>query len=179
MLVYCLGGEQPLCAEKQVLGVPGINGVDVDDSVIEVARSVVESAFLKTGKYRVLAFKDMEEILAAQALSLSGMFDAETAAQIGRLVSARLIVHGEIVGFDDSFLLSLRIIDVETGNTERAEIQKIPGMDEMERKIHELVYRMVDMVYHPDVEADRNVAALTLSDLRENMVEIVPADTPD
>ncbi len=164
----------PLYGENDVLGVPGIQGVDVEISLPGMVRSITESAFLKTGKYKVIAYNDMEAILESQMLSLSGAFDDETAAEIGNIIAAKFIVHGEIVGFGGSFLLSLRIIEVESGNTEKAEIQKINGMNELDRKIHELVYRMADMVYHPDIQADRNIDALTIDDLNNNMIEIVP-----
>ena len=56
----------------------------------------------------------MDKLLAELKLGSSDLADSETALQLGKLLSARLMVTGYLSAIDEGFRLSLRLIDPET-----------------------------------------------------------------
>jgi TolB-like protein len=69
----------------------------------------------------------LSELLEEQNLAGSGRVDANSAAQIGRLIGARYMILGGFIDFYGDFRLDTRVVDVETGEiikTDRARDQR-------------------------------------------------------
>jgi TolB-like protein len=65
----------------------------------------------------------LQELLREQDLGAAGRVDANTAAQIGRLIGARYMIMGSFVDWYGDFRLDARVVDVETSEiikTDRA-----------------------------------------------------------
>ena len=65
----------------------------------------------------------LQELLQEQDLGAAGRVDANTAAQIGRLIGARYMIMGSFVDWYGDFRLDTRVVDVETSEiikTDRA-----------------------------------------------------------
>ena len=65
----------------------------------------------------------LQELLQEQDLGAAGRVDANTAAQIGRLIGARYMIMGSFVDWYGDFRLDARVVDVETSEiikTDRA-----------------------------------------------------------
>ena len=104
-----------------IVAVPGLKGTNVSQSVVSACRSLVETALIKTQRFSVLSYTDIEKILAAQEFSLSDCTDEACAVEIGKLLAAEQIVVGEISGIGEKFILNLRLVDVATGRSLKAE----------------------------------------------------------
>jgi regulator of extracellular matrix RemA (YlzA/DUF370 family) len=59
--------------------------------------------------------QDFERVVAEQNLQLSGNFDDDSAARVGHNLGWRTIIFGAVEPLSDSYRLSLRAVDVETG----------------------------------------------------------------
>jgi len=69
----------------------------------------------------------LNDLIAEQDLAGSGRVDANTAAQIGRLIGARYMILGGFIDFYGDFRLDARVVDVETSEiikTDRARDQR-------------------------------------------------------
>lgn len=64
---------------------------------------------------RIVERSQIQAILDEQGLVTAGRVDAQTAAQLGRLVGARYMVMGAFVDLYGAFRIDGRIVDVETG----------------------------------------------------------------
>jgi TolB-like protein len=135
-----------------VVAVTNIEAVDVPTFVANACREMVETALIKTGKYQVMNYANMKEVLEAQSFSLSGCTDEACAVEIGKLLSAEQIVLGTLSSIEDKMLLSLRIIDVETGKHIAAEIVSIESMDTLQDGAFSGTYKMAGLKYIKDSE---------------------------
>ncbi len=135
-----------------LLAVPGITGTDVSPAAASTCRNMVETALLKTGHFSVLSYTDMEEILAAQAFTLTGCTDESCAVEIGKLLAAENIVVGELTGLGEGFVLSIRMVNVSTGKTIKAEIQNIDSLEDLQQKTFEASFRLAGLVYIAGVD---------------------------
>ncbi len=55
------------------------------------------------------------QLVEEMSFSLSGLTDSEQQLEIGKMLSARYVIFGDIIDMDREMLISLRMIEVETG----------------------------------------------------------------
>jgi len=76
---------------------------------------LVSGELRKSPAVKLIEREQITEVVAEQELSLSDLADAEQQIRIGRLISARYIVFGEVIDIGPALVLSLRMVDTETG----------------------------------------------------------------
>ena len=108
------------------------------DNLGAAAADELVTQLLKTGSYRMIERSQLAAVLAEQDLGASGAVDASTAANIGRLLGAQLILTGSITQFSietisgrfrglggsrskAETILDVRLIDTTTGEILMAE----------------------------------------------------------
>lgn len=99
-----------------MIAVMPLVGKGVDDAASQVATDALSDELLKTNKFRVLERSQINSILKEQGFSESGACDgSECAVKMGRLLSIEDIIVGTIGKIGSSYSLSIRIVNVETG----------------------------------------------------------------
>jgi TolB-like protein len=76
---------------------------------------LVASELGKSDRVKLVERENLQKVLKEQELSLSDLADQETQVKVGMLLSAEYVVMGEIIDMVSVILLSLRMVDVETG----------------------------------------------------------------
>ena len=71
----------------------------------------------------------IQQLLDEQDLGAGGRVDANTAAQIGRLIGARYMIFGSFIDFYGDFRLDARIVDGETGEVIKTDRARGPRED--------------------------------------------------
>ncbi len=133
--------------DKKVLAVPAIEAKGVSESIASTCRNILEAALIKTGAFSVMSYTDVEEILEAQAFSLSGCTDDSCAIEIGELLSAEKIVVGSLDGIGEAMVLTIRLVDVEKGNIERAEVINIDNLENLQKQSFTAAYNIAGLKY--------------------------------
>ncbi|MBN1647827.1 MAG: hypothetical protein JW874_07330 [Spirochaetales bacterium] len=105
-------------AEKMTIAILDIESENVPSIILNAVSEIVRSEFTNFGNFTVVERSKLDKIIEEQELALSGVLDESSAAEIGALVSAQKIVLGELNPVGDEYVLTLRIIDVETGQAE-------------------------------------------------------------
>jgi TolB-like protein len=82
----------------------------------------------------------LQDLLTEQRLSLSGRVDEETAIEVGRLVGAQYIIHGQVTSIGDQTRMDMRAVDVET-----SEILEVLKASDQTTELLALVVRMADL----------------------------------
>ena len=148
VLLFLLSGVFTVFSEDlPLLAVPNISAVDVPASLAGTCRNMVETALIKTGKYAVLSYTDIEDILEAQAFSLSGCTDESCAIEIGKLLAADNIVVGEISLVGEAHVLSVRLVNVTSGRTLSAEVANIESLENLQDAVFTAAYALTGMKY--------------------------------
>jgi TolB-like protein len=93
---------------------------------------LVASELRKSNRIKLVERESLQKVLKEQELSLSDLSDQETQVKVGLLLSAEYIVIGEIIDMASVILLSLRMVDVETG--------EIVWQDELQEKLNTYDY---------------------------------------
>jgi len=117
-------------------------------SEAKVVTSLFETAMMKTGVYTVIEQIEMDKILETQAISMSGCTDDACAIEIGKLLSAELIVLGELSKVGGRYIANAKIIDVALGKNLNADSVSADGIEEMtERAVNLLAYKLAGLTY--------------------------------
>ncbi len=108
-----------------------------DELGVAVAE-ILRTELIGLGDYTVVERGMLEDIIEEQALQLTGVMDATTAVEIGRLAGANLVVTGSIVKTGSVYTINARFIDVETGIAKIGQNIRGEGEDEISNMVHQL-----------------------------------------
>ncbi|HBE88714.1 MAG TPA: hypothetical protein DDW67_06195 [Elusimicrobia bacterium] len=81
---------------------------------------------LRRNFFKITERAQLEEVLKEQKLGLSGAVDSKTAAGIGKLIGARLLVLGNVIRLGDSYQITAKLVDTETAEMLASRIMEVP-----------------------------------------------------
>lgn len=111
--VFTLYGQETL----PILSVLDFDAVEVSEGEAGLFRDLISSYFVKSGMFRVLDAGQRDSILEEFEFSLSGCTDETCQLEVGKMLSAQYIVVGSLGKFGERFVLNIKMIDVESGQT--------------------------------------------------------------
>lgn len=94
------------------------NGITIPEA--KTLTDKLRAELLNTGKFKVIERSQIEQVLKEQGFQQKGCTSTDCAVEIGQLLGVKNIITGSIGKVGETFLISLRIIDVST-----SEITKI------------------------------------------------------
>ncbi|MCK5358217.1 MAG: hypothetical protein KAJ48_07460, partial [Elusimicrobiales bacterium] len=98
------------------------------------AAEILRTTLIETGNYTIVERSMLNQILAEQKLSLSGIVNSKDAINIGKILGAKLIAVGSIVKLGRTYTLNIRFVSVETGEVVQGKKltakskEEIPGL---------------------------------------------------
>jgi hypothetical protein len=101
--------------EREAIAVLELDGTDFTESERQTLTDRLRLELAMTGRFRVLERERMSSILKEQGFSNAGCTSTECAVEVGRLLNVRTIVAGRVGRIGSVHSLSLRMIDVESG----------------------------------------------------------------
>ena len=99
---------------KPKLAVLPLDTNSVDSATLQAVSELVQSRLENSGLYVMIERDKLAKVLQEQKFQLSGAVDNNTIAKIGKISGASKLVVGTINKFGSGFVLSARIVDVET-----------------------------------------------------------------
>lgn len=122
--------------KKTVLIVPDCITTGINLSTAQACSSFVRTIMLKDGRFSVVERKYMLSILQEHQLQMTGLTDASNRKMLGKILAADKFfvafvnrVGGiSMVEAEESFLVKLEFIDLETGEIEIGEAETVAGV---------------------------------------------------
>ena len=140
--------------QNSSIAVLPFTAVEVSENEAKVLTTLFETALVKTGSYNVIERNQLDDILKAQAFSLSGCTDDACAIEVGKLVSAEMIVLGEISRVGTRYIATAKIIDVSLGKNVNADSVTAEDIVLMtDEAIGLLAYKLAGLTYTTGGEA--------------------------
>jgi len=87
---------------------------------------LISHYILKQKSLQLIERAQLSEVLKEQRLGLSGAIDSKTAAVVGQLLGARLLVLGNVVKLGDYYQITVKLVDVQTAQLVTSEINEVP-----------------------------------------------------
>jgi TolB-like protein len=100
---------------KPLVAVAPLSARSVDSGSIQVIEDAIASELVKTKKVRVLERAQMSRILAEQGFQQTACDQNNCSVEMGRLLAVNSMLTGSLGRIGNTYSLSLRMVDVETG----------------------------------------------------------------
>lgn len=162
-----------LLAQKPTIAMVDFTARGISEIEAEILTDRLRDELFKIGKYRVVERGMIESILSEQDFQLSGCTSDECLIEVGRLLGAQKIVGGSISKVGNIFIVSARLINLETG-----EIEKIASYDhrgEFEDMLSEGMGKVASMLSTTDNEIVESVSEGPLSNIVPQSIGRPPA----
>lgn len=142
--------------------IPIITVLDFNVSGISVQEmkgviGYLSSALFRTGKYNVIDVTKRDALLKELEFSLSDCTDQSCQLKIGRMLSAAMIVVGDITKLGSRYLLSARMLETETANTICTADGKYAHIDELVDDLTDFGKRLAGMTVNTDIDVTKQV----------------------
>ena len=98
--------------ENSILAVLEIFSNNPEESLL--MRDELEYQLVWSGKFKIVARKDLDQIKTEQHFQMSGNVDDNSAVSIGKLLGAHIVIAGNVTDSGTSRLLTIRALDVTT-----------------------------------------------------------------
>jgi len=127
---------------KMTIAVTDLSAEGVSQSNAAIVADWLRGALVTNGAYTVVERSAMQRVLAEQAFQQTGCTSQECAVRLGKVLNVQRIVVGSFGQFLDSYVLNVRVVDVESGGIIYSDSAKGKTTDEVEANIHALADRL-------------------------------------
>jgi hypothetical protein len=101
---------------------------------------------VKTNKYSIIERNRMDAILKEQGFQQTGCTDETCAVKIGKLLSANKMLIGNVMKLEDMFVITSRLVNVETGIIELAEKETAKSEKDLYNAVQNLSKNLTESI---------------------------------
>lgn len=102
-------------AKKENLAVLQFKAVNIPYTDVLILNNRFQSELVKSGDYIVLERQMINDVLKEQGFQQTGCVTSECAVEVGKLLGVDKIIVGTIGRLESLLTISVRMIDIETG----------------------------------------------------------------
>jgi len=128
--------------KSEAIAVTEISAEGVSQSDATIVADWLRGALVSAGAYTVVERSAMQKVLTEQAFQQTGCTSQECAVKLGKVLNVQKIVVGSFGKFLDSYVLNVRMVDVESGKIVYSDTAKGKTTDEVEQNISSLAGRL-------------------------------------
>ena len=131
--------------EAETLAVLDFTTEAVSEVEMKAIVEFLSAELFKTGKYTVIDVSQRETILKEMEFSMQGCSDDSCALEIGKLLSAEMIVTGNLSKVGSRYLMSVKMLETETSKTMGTANGKFTDLDELIDGLETISYSLAGM----------------------------------
>ncbi|MCD6579337.1 PDZ domain-containing protein [bacterium] len=126
-------------SKKVVVAVIDIKAkAGISDDLASTISDYLRTKLLNTNRYIMVTRANMTEILKEQNFQQSGCTTQECAVQMGKLLGVSKIFTGSLGGVGSIFLINIKMLNIETGQIEKAESMQAASEEDLLKAINKI-----------------------------------------
>ncbi len=133
---FRIEGEGPTLAVAEFEA----QGVSASDAA--VICDLFRSEMVQAGRFSVVEKANMEKILNEQAFQQTGCTTQECAVKLGKILNVRYLAVGSFGKLLDQYVLSVRVVDVETARVAHSDSEQGRDVEEIRKGISSIARRL-------------------------------------
>ncbi len=146
LLIICMC--LPLYSQgKETLAVLDFKTEAVSEVEMNAIVEFLSAELFKTNKYVVIDVSQRETILSEMEFSMQGCTDDTCALEIGKMLSAEMIVTGNLSKVGSRYLMSVKMLETETSRTMGTANGKYNDLDELIDGLEPIAFGLAGMEY--------------------------------
>ncbi len=138
--------------EKMQVAVLDFKTRAISTTLGKTVPDLLRAEMVKTGYFIVVERSQMDQILKEQGFQQTGCTDSACAVELGKLLSAKKILLGEVSRLGSSIVITVRIVDIEKGIAEFAESENA----ENENKIYDACKNLTNRLTENIIDGNSN-----------------------
>lgn len=133
-------------AEKIRIAVMDLKAIGVPEKNAKVVSNMIRSELIDKNRFTIIERGQMDTILKEQGFQKTGCTDEACAVQLGRLLSARKMLIGEVSALDKGMVITIRIVDVEQGVSEYSSKEEVESEKYLSKGVTSIVNNLIDKI---------------------------------
>jgi len=128
------------------VAIADLRGENVSAGDAAVMADLLRNELVKTGKFNVIEKQNMDKVLAEHAFQQTGCSSEECAVKLGKLLNVQRMAVGSFGKLMDSYILSIRVVNVESGAIGFADSAEGKTVGELRNGVKDLAARMAKQI---------------------------------
>ncbi|NPV00712.1 MAG: hypothetical protein HPY53_04945 [Brevinematales bacterium] len=124
---------------QPVIAVLDFEPKKVDADIADIISEKMSIEMVKSGQYQVVERTKMKSIIEEQKLQLAGLTGGDFAEKLGKILAADKLMIGSVSKMGNTFSISAKIVDAQTGLIEKADSIEVPSEDGLSDGVKRLV----------------------------------------
>lgn len=152
-------------AEKMRIAVMDFKSDGVSDQIGRVVSNMVRNRFINSNKFVVIERGQMDMILKEQGLQQTGCTDSSCAVEIGKMLSTKKIMVGEVSTLGGTkIIISIRIVDVEKGISEFSEEERATSEEYIDQAAERITAKLTSRIEGKEITGLKETRTEKMSD---------------
>jgi len=149
VVIICMGIVALVPAQQISLAVTAVEAIGASGDTARIVEQIVQEEFAEIPLFQLVERDRLDALLQEQELQVSGITSAESAVRAGGVLNVQKVVFGSIGRYQSdyvSYMLSLRLVDVERGAVEATGSVDIASDRDIRPAVTRLVQRLAERI---------------------------------
>ena len=143
---FILAASITMAEEKMRIAIIDLQAKEVPNIIAVGVSNMIRSDLVDTGLFTVVERQQMSEILKEQEFQMTGCTDNKCAVEVGKLLSARKMVMGDITKIGGAYIITIRVVDVEKGVAEFSSKEKAASDSDLDKTASALTAKLIGRI---------------------------------
>ncbi len=131
---------------KMRIAILDLKGNNVSNIIASTVTDLITADIVNTDLFDVVEMEQIDKILKEIGIQQSGCSNQSCAMQVGKRLSAKKILLGEVSKIGNSIIITIRFVDVEKGLIEHASKEKAMSEDFLDIAASKLTQKLVERI---------------------------------
>jgi hypothetical protein len=136
----------PAGAKKLNFAIADLRGENVSAGDAAVMADLLRNELVKTEQFTVIEKQNMDKVLSEHAFQQTGCSSEECAVKLGKLLNVQRMAVGSFGKLMDSYILSIRVVNVETGAIVYADSAEGEKVSQLRGGVKDMAQRMAKKI---------------------------------
>jgi TolB-like protein len=129
---------------QPTIAVLDLSATPQEEEMAVTAADALNAELISTKSYTVVERRKIAQVIKEQALGQAGVISEESAAKVGALVGAKLLVTGRLSRIGDLYRLDARVLDSESGRVVVARHAEFSDRKNLQLAVKEVAAGLAD-----------------------------------
>jgi TolB-like protein len=146
LIIFSFFITNAFAEDKMRVAILDLQATNISKATARGVSDMIRTDLIDMGIFTVIERSAMTQILNEQGFQQTGCTDSSCAVKLGKLVSARKILVGEISKIGTAVQITVRIVDVESGVAEFASSEKAANENNVDEASRNLSLKLAERI---------------------------------
>jgi hypothetical protein len=146
VFLFFLLTQSAFSAEKMRIAIMDLKSDSLSQKTVSTISNMLRTELINIGSFVVVERGQMDAILKEQGLQQTGCTDQSCVVEMGKLLSAKKILVGEVSTLGKAIIITIRVVDVEKGVSEFGSSEKADSEDNLDKAVYSISRKLSSVI---------------------------------